>query len=115
VSEASIRLTRISVPYRLHLRSYPIELDGDVVGKIRSGETVDVNVEPGHHRIRVLGAWTGSQTLSFESKRGTTTHFECRPNGHSPTALINVFKSLRTHGEMWIDLQEVTDEVARDQ
>jgi hypothetical protein len=110
MSDAIVRLTRVSAPVRDRLRSYRVELDGTVVGKIRSGESTDFKVEPGHHRLRVKGDWTGSQTLSFEIKKGALAHFECQPNGHSPTALIEMFKSLRRPGDPWIDLRDVTGE-----
>jgi hypothetical protein len=87
-----------------------VELDGEVVGKIRSGERTDFIVEPGHHRIRMNADWTGSQTLSFEIKKGAVAHFECQPNGHSLTALIDRFKALHKPGDPWIDLREVTGE-----
>jgi hypothetical protein len=67
-------------------------------------------VEPGHHRIRIKSSWTGSQALSFEVKKGAIAHFECQPNGHSLTALIDVFKARGKHGDPWIDLREVTGE-----
>jgi hypothetical protein len=110
MSDAIVRMTRVSAPVRDRLRSYRIELDGTVIGKIRSGESTDFSVEPGHHRLRMKGDWTGSQTLSFEIKRGAVAHFECQPNGHSLTALIDTFKSLLKHGDPWIDLREVTGE-----
>jgi hypothetical protein len=56
------------------------------------------------------GDLTGSQTLSFEIKKGAVAHFECQPNGHSLTALIDTFKSTGKPGDMWIDLRETTGE-----
>ena len=110
MSEAIVRLTRISAPVRDRLRSYRVELDGEVIGKIRSGDRTDFDVEPGHHRLRIRASWTGSQALSFEIKKGAVAHFECQPNGHSLTALIDTFKSLGKHGDPWVDLREVTGE-----
>ncbi len=108
MSDAIVRLTRVSAPVRDRLRSYRIELDGKVVGKIRSGDTTDYRVEPGHHRIRMRGDLTGSQILSFEIKSGAVAHFECQPNGHSLTAVVDTFKAITKQGDMWIDLREVT-------
>jgi hypothetical protein len=110
MSDAIVRLTRVSAPVRDRLRSYRVELDGKIIGKVRSGECTDFIIEPGHHRIRMKGDWTGSQTLSFEIKKGAVAHFDCQPNGHSLTALIDTFKSLRKQGDPWIDLREVTGE-----
>jgi hypothetical protein len=100
----------VSAPVRDRLRSYRVELDGKVIGKVRSGERTDFHVEAGHHRLRMKGDLTGSQTLSFEIKKGAVAHFECQPNGHSLTALIDTFKALRKQGDPWIDLREVTGE-----
>jgi hypothetical protein len=110
MSEAIVRLTRVTAPVQDRLRSYRVELDGTIIGKVGAGETTDFDVEPGHHRIRIRSSWTGSQVLSFEIKKGAVAHFECQPNGHSFTALVEIFKSLTTHGDPWIDLREVTGE-----
>lgn len=110
MSEAIVRLTRVAAPVRDRLRSYKVELDGDVVGRLRSGECTDFVVEPGHHRLRMIGDLTGSQVVSFEIKSGAVAHFECQPNGHSLSALIDTFKSINKRGSMWIDLREVTGE-----
>jgi hypothetical protein len=110
VSEAIVRLTRVAAPVQGRLRPYRIELDGKVVGKIRSGDRTEFEVEPGHHRLRIRSSWTGSQALSFEVKKGAVARFECQPNGHSATALFEVFKPRRRHGDPWIDLREVTGE-----
>jgi hypothetical protein len=87
-----------------------VELDGKVIGKIRWGNCKDFKIDPGHHRIRMKGDLTASQTLSFEIKKGAVAHFEYQPNGHSLSALIDTFKSLRRHGDPWIDLREETGE-----
>jgi hypothetical protein len=108
--EAIVRLTRVTAPVRDRIRSYKVELDGRVIGKIRSGERSDFTVEPGHHRLRIRADWTGSQVLSFEIKKGAVAHFECQPNGHSLTALIETFKLLRKQADPWIELREVTGE-----
>jgi hypothetical protein len=108
MSDAIVRLTRVAAPVRDRMRSYKVELDGKVVGKIRSGVCTDYIVEPGHHRLRIKADLTGSQVLSFEIKKGAVAHFECQPNGHSLTALIDTFKSLRKQGDPWVDLREVT-------
>jgi hypothetical protein len=110
LSDAIVRLTRVAAPVRDRLRSYKVELDGAVVGRLRSGECTDLPVEPGHHRLRMIGDLTGSQALSFEIKSGAVAHFEGQPNGHSLTALIDSFKPIGKRGSMWIDLREVTGE-----
>jgi hypothetical protein len=110
MTDPIVRLTRVSAPVRDRLRSYRLELDGKIVGKIRSGQTTDFRVEAGHHRIRMRGDLTGSQTLSFEIKSGAVAHFECQPNGHSLIALVDTFKPTKKQGSMWIDLREVTGE-----
>ena len=110
MSEAIVRLTRISAPVQDRLHAYRVELDGRIIGKIGAGERTDFDVEPGHHRLRIRSSWTGSQALSFEIKKGAVAHFECQPNGHSLSALVETFKSLGRHGDPWIDLRDVTGE-----
>jgi hypothetical protein len=93
---------------RLH--AYRVELDGKAMGKIGSGERTDLAVVPGHHRLPTRASWTGSQILSFEIKKGALAHFECQPDGHSPTALNDRVKPLRKQGHPWVDLRELTGE-----
>ena len=110
MSEAIIRLTRRAVAFRDRARSYRVELNGEVIGKIRSGQSTDFRVEPGHHRLRIKADWTGSQILSFDIQKSEVVCFECQPNGHSIVALVEVFKSLGKPGRPWVDLREVSGE-----
>ena len=110
MSDAIVRLKRLPAPIRDRGRSYKVELDGEVIGKIRSGETVDFVVDPGHRRLRIRADWTGSQILSFDIHKSAVASFECQPNGHSLLALIDVFKWAGKPGKPWVDLRETTGE-----
>jgi hypothetical protein len=110
MSEPVIRVTRVKATLRDRLRGYRIELDGSVVGKVRSGHTVDLKVEPGQHRLRIKADVTGSQVLSFEIRPGQVRLFECQPNGHSLSAVVAQIKKVDHPGDTWVDLRDVTDE-----
>ena len=48
-----IRLHRRQSFYRDRLRAYRVRIDGNPVGKIAAGETMDFPVPPGEHRVRL--------------------------------------------------------------
>ncbi|HEX3792988.1 MAG TPA: hypothetical protein VHV57_00665 [Acidimicrobiales bacterium] len=110
MSQTAIRITRVSATVRDRLRGYRVELDGSIIGKIRSGKTIDFPAEPGQHRLRIKADVTGSQVLSFDLRAGQTRAFECQPNGHSLSAVVAQFTSVDNPGDTWVDLRDVTDE-----
>jgi hypothetical protein len=109
MSEPTIRITRVNAPLRDRLRGYRVELDGAVIGKVRSGKTVDFPVAAGQHRLRIKADVTGSQVLTFEVGPGQVRSFECQPNGHSLKAVVAQFKTVDNPGDTWVDLRDVTD------
>jgi hypothetical protein len=110
MADAIIRLVRQPAAVRDRARSYKVELDGAVIGKIRSGHSEDFIVEPGHHRLRMKADWTGSQVLSFDIHKGEVVCFECQPNRHAPNALWHVIKPSSKPATPWVDLREVSGE-----
>ena len=77
---------KITVRRRDHymglLRSFKIYVDDKMLATVGNGKAVDFEVEPGLHRIDVLGAlWAKSQELSFEAQSGANLTFECGIQG----------------------------------
>jgi hypothetical protein len=61
------------------LRSYKIIVDGNVMGTIRRGQEVTLEVEPGQHFMWLRIDWTGSNGISFVHD-GSTLELECGSN-----------------------------------
>lgn len=76
VPQAKITVRRVTW-YPDRFRSFEIEVDGTIVGKVRAGESMTIPVVAGQHRIRVKIDWCGSETLLFEVEDGAHILFEC--------------------------------------
>jgi len=62
------------------VRAYRIELDGQAVGRINAGQTVEIRVATGEHSIVAKIDWCGSPPLNFDIREGETLQFECGSN-----------------------------------
>ncbi|HUU02656.1 MAG TPA: hypothetical protein VM425_14545 [Myxococcota bacterium] len=73
-----IRITRDS-GYADRIRAYKIVLDGNVIGEIRNGEQLELDVPPGKHKLHLKIDWCRSNFVDFETN-GNTVEFECGSN-----------------------------------
>ncbi len=63
-----------------HLRAYRVRIDGNPVGKIAAGETMDFPVPPGEHRVRLtLDRLWGTREVMLQVREGELVEFTCRP------------------------------------
>lgn len=60
------------------LRKYKVMLDGDNVGKIKIGQTLEIPVEPGVHELYVKVDWSRSKKTMFTVVDGEKQQFRCR-------------------------------------
>jgi hypothetical protein len=75
---ATLRVSReASFGFELRAGTFDIALDGETVGSITWGETVDVPVEPGRHTLRIRKRRYSSLERSFEARDGETISFRC--------------------------------------
>ncbi len=51
-------------------RRYRILVDEQMVAKISNGETLDLRLEPGSHRLELRVDWTGSAPPQIEAEPG---------------------------------------------
>lgn len=69
------------------LRSYQIYIDGEMVGDINRGQTVELQMPNGTHRIALKIDWCGSNEIEFSVWNDETIEFDCGNN----TKLILAF------------------------
>jgi len=69
-------------------RSYKIEVDGQAVGKIGNGETVDLKLSPGRHRVRMKVDWCGSREVMVDGSADARLH--CAPGTNPFLAIFYV-------------------------
>lgn len=74
--ETILKITRLT-SYPDRLRVYKIVVDGKEMGFIRAGETVQVSVEPGNHRINLKIDWCRSNIIEIVAKAETEYKLEC--------------------------------------
>lgn len=74
------------------LRNYKIKIDGNIVGEIADGQTVDLDVTPGEHTLWLRIDYGGSKKISFtvpDTKK--TIHFRCRSKMVGARAWLAIF------------------------
>jgi hypothetical protein len=64
------------------LRRYNIRIDGELVGKIRRGSQLAVEVTPGSHHVRASIDWAGSPRVDVNAIDGTDVHLTVSPAGN---------------------------------
>src|SRR2546423_3118795 len=73
------------------IREYQIELDDEVVGSVKAGESSSFDVQPGPHRLRLKIDWCSSGYLDFTiDNNEQTLSFECGNNVPALSDLIYV-------------------------
>jgi len=62
--------------YADYLRAYEVVLDGNVIGKIKNGQELELNVPSGQHELYLKIDWCRSNGVAFENN-GSNVVFEC--------------------------------------
>jgi hypothetical protein len=83
---STVRVFRPAGKVRDILRAYRIIVDDEEVGKVRSGRTIEVPVEPGRHQVRaalgyVAGGDVGSEVYDLELRDGEVAELVVQPLG----------------------------------
>jgi len=103
VCDATLRLERTSWVGMIwgQREAWDIAIDGAVVGAISDQETVEVSVEPGHHRLRLGHGRHVSRQRTFDVGEGQVMGFRCHAPVIWPVWLAAQFKS-----DLWIALRQ---------
>lgn len=99
---ACIVLQRVPAPWRDERLAYKVRIDGQVVGKIRSGEERRYDVSPGEHTLDLRIDWKGSAALSVALQPGGSATFACEPGGGAVTASVDLVRN-----RPWVTLRRV--------
>jgi hypothetical protein len=85
--DAKIIFIRPGGLYRDALRSYALEVDDVRRGRIKPGQTVAIDVEPGPHTVRARISWTGSPRHEVNLGPGEEIRLRVEPAGTPDMAL----------------------------
>ncbi len=75
----------------LRRRPFEIILDDNPAGSIDRNQTVELQVEPGPHRLHVKSGRYSSHPQSFDAAEGTNIHFRCNSSLWWPRYLASLF------------------------
>jgi hypothetical protein len=84
-----------------------VRIDGNPVGKIAVGETMDFPVPPGEHRVRLtVDLFLGTGEVMLQVREGELAEFTCSPGVPWLTGLIALVSGVFTlmlvsHHALW--------------
>jgi hypothetical protein len=67
--------------------AYKVLVDDEVIGTVRNGDTVELVVQAGDHRLRLRVAGKHSPEVAFSVAAGGAASFDCGPAGSTLNAL----------------------------
>lgn len=70
-------LTRRGFGMELRRGQFEIVVDGRQIGSLNYGDTVEEQVEPGHHVLRIQAGRYSSRDRSFDVADGEAASFRC--------------------------------------
>jgi hypothetical protein len=76
---AKIKIDRVSNGWVDRGRTYEVFINGISRGKLRRGEQIEVEVDPGSQAVHLALDWCRSPTLTIDLKPGDQSRFRCRP------------------------------------
>ena len=98
---------RRGTSYADRFRAYNIVLDGAVIGKVKRGESVELQASPGHHAIMLKIDWCRSNEVEFNVGLDEKIYFECGSSLTGWKVLLAIFYLiLLPHKYLW--LQQVS-------
>ena len=89
---AMLRLTReTDFAFELRRGVFDISLDGKTAGSIKSHETVEVPLEPGHHTVQLRHGRYFSRVETFDVADDSAVSFRCHGAVIWPTYVASFF------------------------
>jgi hypothetical protein len=110
VSSSRIVILRHRAWWRDLARSCRIQVNDQLVARVRNGRTVELDVTPGLHQVQARIDWSGSPVVQVEAKSGAEVHLDLRPAG----TLLGVYWRLFTRTK-WLALRVQTSSPDHDQ
>lgn len=76
---ATIHVQRRPGGWTDRARAYGVHVDGQERGKLKHGESLDVQMEPGAHSVKMKVDWCRSKEHTVQLAEGETASFEAAP------------------------------------
>ncbi|HEX3898998.1 MAG TPA: hypothetical protein VHW74_07480 [Mycobacteriales bacterium] len=101
-----IRIQREANAYADRRRKYRILVDGEELGAIGRGDTIDIPLDPGRHSVWMRIDWTGSEMATFVLEADETIEFVCRPRYPTAAVVVALLRSIKDRDD-WIVLERM--------
>jgi hypothetical protein len=89
---ATLRVRREGFGIELRRGKFDIEVDGGSVGSVERHDTVEVEVEPGQHALRIVAGRYSSRERPFDIADGDMISFRCHGANIWPLYVASIFK-----------------------
>ncbi len=103
----SLKISRKS-EYPTKYRKYKIIVDGDKKGTIKTGERVEIPIQPGNHELYLKIDWGRSNKIAFTNVDGEKVQFRCCYRGDWTNAFLGLYYFFIKPHE-YLLLEKVTD------
>jgi hypothetical protein len=88
---ATLRLTReLGFGVELRRGRFEVSVDDKTVGSVENRETFDMQLEPGHHTLRIRKGRYSSRDQSFEVADDEVVNFRCHGIGVWPMYVASI-------------------------
>jgi hypothetical protein len=89
---ATLRMTREGFGIELRRGRFDVMADGHRVGSLERHETIETQLTPGRHTLRVRAGRYSSGDHSFDVTDGATVSFRCHGTTIWPRYVASIFK-----------------------
>ncbi len=89
---ATLRMTREAFGIELRRGTFEITIDGQDVGSVKSHETVEASITPGHHILRMRAGRYSSRDVPFDVGDGDAINFRCHGAQLWPVYVASIVK-----------------------
>lgn len=88
----TLRLNREGFGIELRRGQFEVTLDGATVARIERGDTIEVPLGPGRHRLRIRAGRYSSPPRNFDSADGEVITFRCHGAMLWPQYVASILK-----------------------
>ncbi|HEY6470562.1 MAG TPA: hypothetical protein VI434_12440 [Candidatus Dormibacteraeota bacterium] len=89
---ATLRMIRDATLMELHRGTFHVLLDGKDIGSIEWHETIEMQIEPGHHTLQVKAGRYTSGKSTVDAAEGDVVSFRCNGARIWPIYLASIVK-----------------------
>lgn len=88
----TLRVIREGIGIELRRGTFEITMDGNVVARIERGDTAEVPLQPGRHRLQIRAGRYSSRPHDFDSADGEVVNFRCHGAMMWPRYVASIVK-----------------------